>query len=184
MPAWSSRAGISLSAQSGVCCEAMNVTRFALVVLAAVAVASCSEKREAKESEAENEQQPREDEIAEDCVAFVHATKVVPARGASADCPSCPPPGANALTFRAITVDRVSCAAETCNVTATIRAVFTPGSGEQMAGGLTAWIPPEQRAEYLRGNAPTEEQVYRVKITYKSTGESWRAVEFDKAEAQ
>jgi hypothetical protein len=64
----------------------------------------------------------------------------------------------------------------------TIRASFNPGAGERIAGGLTAWISPEQRSEYLSGRMPSGEQVYRVKITYKRRGEAWRAIEFDRAD--
>ena len=63
----------------------------------------------------------------------------------------------------------------------TIHAVFNPGSGETVTGGLTAWIPPEQRNAYLSGHTPSGEQVYHVHITYKRRGEAWRAVEFDRA---
>ena len=62
-----------------------------------------------------------------------------------------------------------------------IRAVFNPGAGETIAGGLTAWIPPEQRSAYLSGHTPSGEQAYHVQITYKRRGKAWRAVEFDRA---
>lgn len=85
------------------------------------------------------------------------------------------------LSFRHIKTDAVSCSGDTCTVVVTIRAVFNPGSGETLAGGLTGWIPPEQRSAYLSGHTPSGEQTYRVQITYKRRGGAWRAVEFDRA---
>ena len=87
------------------------------------------------------------------------------------------------MAFRHMKTDSVSCSGDTCTVLVTIRAVFKPGAGETIAGGLTAWIPQEQRSAYLRGETPLGEQVYRVQITYKRRGEGWRAVEFDRAPA-
>jgi hypothetical protein len=85
------------------------------------------------------------------------------------------------LSFRNTTTDAISCSGDTCNVVVTIRAVFNPASGETIAGGLTAWIPPEQRTAYLSGQAPPDEQTYHVQITYKRRADGWRAVEFDRA---
>lgn len=171
-----------------------------LVVVAGALIVSCSEKpvsdretspspsqnREAASEAAkgeEDEGKPHEDKIAEDCVAFVRATKVVrSASGGSTDCPGCPPGGAEALAFRGMKMEAVSCTEDTCTVVVTIHAVFNPGSGEALAGGLTAWIPLEQRSAYLSGQTPSGEQVYRVKVTYKRRGEAWRAAEFDRAQ--
>jgi hypothetical protein len=179
---------------------AMNIRRAALIFVAAIITASCSEKsapdrgNDANTSEAPrelvrksevetgaDELQPPEDKIGEDCVAFVRSTKVVPARAASTDCPGCPAAGTDLLTFRHMKTDAVSCSGDTCTVVVTIFSVFNPGSGETIAGGLTAWIPPEQRSAYLSGRTPSGEQAYRVQITYKRRGEGWRAVEFDRA---
>ena len=132
----------------------------------------------------ESELQPPEDEIGEDCVAFVRATTVVPAQAAGADCPACPAEGTEVLAFREMKIDRVFCSSGTCEVAVTIRCAFNPGAGERFAGGLTAWIPPEQQSDYLRGHVPTGDQTYRVKITYKRTGEAWRAIEFDRADPE
>jgi hypothetical protein len=178
----------------------MNIRRAALIFVAGIITATCSEKsapdrgndantpeapRElVRKSEVEtggDERQPPEDKIGEDCVAFVRSTKVVPARAASTDCPGCPAAGTDVLTFRHMKTDAVSCSDYTCTVVVTIRAVFNPGSGETIAGGLTAWIPPEQRSAYLSGRTPSGEQAYRVQVTYKRRGEGWRAVEFDRA---
>ena len=137
-----------------------------------------------KAAEGGDEPQPGKDEIEEDCVAFVRSTKVVPARGASVDCPGCPVGGTPVLAFRGMKTDSVSCSGDTCVVTATIRAVYDPGSGERITGGLTAWLPPEQRSAYLSGHMPSGEQAYRVQITYKRDGAEWRAVEFDRAPVQ
>ena len=180
----------------------INVRRAALIFVAGIITASCSEKpapdreknvnasdtpREmVRESEVEtaeggDEPQPGGDEIEEDCAAFVRSTKVVPARAASTDCPGCPAGGTAVLAFRGMKTDAVSCSGDTCTVVVTVRAVFNPGSGETVTGGLTAWIPPEQRNAYLSGHTPSGEQVYRVRITYKRSGAAWRAVEFDRA---
>ena len=170
----------------------INIRRAALIFVAGIITASCSEKpapdREKdasealRESEVKTEElQPGEDKIGEDCVAFVRSTKVVPARAASADCPGCPAGGTDVLVFRHMKTDSVSCSDDTCTVLVTIRAVFNPGAGETIAGGLTAWIPPEQRSAYLSGHTPSGEQAYHVQITYKRRGEAWRAVEFDRA---
>ena len=184
----------------------MKIHRVALVVVASIIAASCSEKsapapdEESAASEApvasapepaspraEGEGElkpPPESKIAQDCLAFVRSTKVVRAQGTSTDCPECPPGGTDVLSFREMKMDAISCAAETCNVVVTIRAVFNPGSGATLAGGLTAWIPPEQRHEYLSGRTPSGDQTYRVRITYKRRGDAWRAVEFDRAPAE
>src|SRR5919197_5183612 len=84
--------------------ELSRLCRAALIFVAGIITASCSEKpapdREKDASEASRELvresevetgelQPGEDKIGEDCVAFVRSTKVVPARAASADCPGC-----------------------------------------------------------------------------------------------
>jgi len=108
----------------------MNVRRVALIFLAGVIAASCSEKSdlhrdqnsqaeeakpdqdvpavndertsefeversstseaESAEAEAGNELGPPEEEIGEDCVAFLRATVTVAAKRANGDCPQCP----------------------------------------------------------------------------------------------
>jgi hypothetical protein len=174
----------------------MNIRRAALILAAGIITASCSEKsapeqeknadeavRESEVNRAENEdeRQPDQDQIGEDCAAFVRSTRVVPARTASTDCPGCPAGGTEVLSFRQMKTDAVSCSGDTCTAVVTIFSVFNPGSGQAIAGGLTAWIPPEQRSAYLSGQTPSGEQAYRVKITYKRHGDGWRAVEFDRA---
>ena len=176
----------------------IKIRRAAFIFVTGIITASCSEKpapdrekdvnasqvlRESgsEKTEREGELQPDEDQIAEDCVDFVSATKVVPARTASTDCPECPTGGTAVLAFRGMKTDAVSSSGDTCTVAVTIRAVFNPGSGETVTGGLTAWIPPEQRSAYLSGHTPSGEQAYRVRITYKHRGPAWRAVEFDRA---
>jgi hypothetical protein len=177
----------------------MGIRRAALILAVGIIIASCSEKsapdREkhsstpeatrAPESEvAEDELQPHEDEIGEDCVAFIRSTKVVPAQTPRADCPGCPAEGAEVLAFRQMKTERISCSGDTCIVLVTIRVSFKPGGGERIAGGLTAWISPEQRREILSARTPSGEQTYRVKITYKRRGKAWRAAEFDRADLE
>jgi hypothetical protein len=180
----------------------INIHRAVLIFVAGIITASCSEKsaldrekdvntfqasremvREpgSEKTEREGELQPDEDQIAEDCVAFVRSTNVVPAGTASTDCPGCPARGTDVLSFRHLKTDAVSCSGDTCSVVVTIRAVFNPGSGATVTGGLTAWIPAEQRNAYLSGHTPSDEQAYRVRITYKRRGAAWQAVEFDRA---
>jgi hypothetical protein len=81
-------------------------------------------------------------------------------------------------------MDGISCSGDTCTVLLTVAVLFNPGAGERIAGGLTAWISPEQRSEYLSGRPPSGEQTYRVKVIYKRRGEFWRAVEFDRADRE
>ena len=174
----------------------IKIRRAALIFAAGIITASCSEKpapaREKDASEASRERvrgskvkaeklQPGEDKIGEDCVAFVRSTKIVPARAVNADCPGCPAGGTDVLALRHMKTDSVSCSGDTCIALVTIFSVFNPGAGETIAGGLTAWIPPEQRSAYLSGHTPSGEQAYPVRITYKRRGEAWRAVEFDRA---
>lgn len=173
----------------------MDIRRIVPILAAGIMAASCSEKpapeRERKPEEKrepdsavakeEEESQPGEEEIAEQCVAFVRATKIVSAQTPGANCPGCPPPGAEVLAFRQVKTDRVSCSGDACTVLVTIRALFIPGLSGTLAGGLAAWIPPEQRSAYLSGQAPSGEQTYRVQIIYQRRGGAWRAVEFDRA---
>jgi hypothetical protein len=179
----------------------MKMCRATLLIVAGIVIASCSEKsapdreKHSNTSEAtrapgpevakgEDERQPSEDEIEENCMAFVRSTKVVPAQAPAADCPGCPAAGAEVLAFRKMKTDRISCAGDTCTVLVTIVVSFKPGAGERIAGGLTAWISPEQRSEYLSGRTPSGEQTYRVKMTCKRRGAGWRAVEFDRADGE
>ena len=168
------------------CRRGSSAPAFLVLLIASFIVASCSEKAPPSKAETEaerteTEQQPREDEIAEDCVAFVRATKVV-SQAPTADCPGCSQEGAELLAFRQMRLERISCSAETCQATVTLRVAFNPAPAGTISGGLTAWISPEQRAQYLNGQPPEGEQVYRVKIIYKRTAKGWRAIEFDKAD--
>lgn len=163
----------------------MNAPWAVLILTAGLALASCSEKStppkpRSESASTENASQPGEDEIAEDCVAFVQATKVAPTT--STDCPGCSVERSPALAFRQMHLDRISCTAGSCEATVTLRAVFNLTASGTIRGGLTAWISPEQRQEFLNGHPPAGEQVYRVKIIYKRTGEAWRAIEFDRAD--
>jgi hypothetical protein len=181
----------------------MNIGRVALIIVAGIITASCSEKsapdpekttseasrgvvREpgSEKAEREGKLQPDEDQIAEDCAAFVRSTKVVRSRAESTDCPGCPGGGTDVFSFRHMKTDAISCSDDTCTVVVTIFSVFNPGSGETVSGGLTGWIPSEQRSAYLSGKTPSGEQTYRVKIIYKRRAEGWRAVDFDRAAAE
>jgi hypothetical protein len=129
----------------------------------------------------EKKLQPSEDEVVEDCLAFVWLTKAMPAKTTSVtDCPGCPSnvEGTQVLTFQAAKVDRVSCAGGTCEVAVSLHASFNPSKGGTITGGLTGWIPLEQRGQYSRGQTPPGEQVYHLNITYKQEGKRWRLVDF------
>jgi hypothetical protein len=152
-----------------------------------------SDKTREKDSEVanspereENESQPPEDEIVEDCHALTWLTKAMPAKTTSADCPQCPASaeGTEVLKFQGAKVDRVSCVGGTCEVAASIHASFNPSKGGTITGGLTGWIPPEQRDQYSLGQTPPGEQVYHLKITYGREGERWRLVDFAMGEAR
>jgi len=153
----------------------------AIVFAAGLAVGACSEKPRSESATQENEAQPREDEIAEDCVAFVHATKIVPA---NPNCAGCSGDAREALAFRQMRVDRISCSGTACEITVTLRAAFNPGPRGTMSGGLTGWIPEQERLAFLNGQGPEGEQDYRVKINYQQRGGAWRAIEFDRADAK
>ena len=161
----------------------MNVRCVALLFVASLMAASCSEKPppERESASEENDSKPHEDEIAEDCVAFVRSTKVVPP---TPECAGCTGDSREALAFRQIKVDRISCVAAACEITVTLRAAFNPGPGGTIAGGLAGWISPEQRQAFLSGRAPEGEQLYPVKITYRREGEEWRPIEFDRADSK
>ncbi|MEP6604111.1 MAG: hypothetical protein ABJB69_09205 [Spartobacteria bacterium] len=174
----------------------MNIARVTLIFAALIAI-SCSEKSvpgpnekikpsqeiaaQSSEAKEESELAPPEDEIAEDCVAFLRSTKTVPANPANADCPQC---DANAeakevLKFDSIKVDRTKCSESTCEIDVTIRATFNPSPPGVIAGGLTGWISPERRAQYSHGQTPSGAQTYQVKVTYRRAATGWRAVEFN-----
>ena len=178
----------------------MNIRHVPLILLAGIFLASCSDKpapdrgsdapgdsqRVAPPEKRSGEETPRppsESTIGKDSVKLVRGTKVVPAE-APRDCPGCPAGETEVVTFRRVQTDAVSCSGDTCTVVVTIHAVFNPGSGTTFSGGLTAWIPPEQRAAYLNGQTPAGEKAYRVQITYKHRGGVWRALEFDRAPAE
>jgi hypothetical protein len=138
------------------------------------------------EVKAEQDRQPQEKEIVKHCLVFVRATKIVPAPSPTTECPDCPAlsEATEILAFRQLQVDRISCSEDTCEVFVTIRAAFNPAPAGAVAGGLTAWLSPEQRSAYLAGHSPGGEQTFSLKVIYKRTGKGWRAVEFDKADSQ
>lgn len=171
--------------------------RSLVLILAVITTASCSERKSASDKRSEvkresdsavekgeDESQPRQEEIEEHCVAFVRSTKIVSAKTPTGDCPGCPAAGVEVFAFRQMNTDRISCSGETCSVLVTIKVSFNPGAGERIAGGLTAWMSPEQRNAYLSGQTPSGEQAYRVQITYKRRGGEWRAIEFDRASGE
>ena len=140
-----------------------------------------SDKAEVTSAEGEeSKSQPSVDDIVEDCYGFVWLTKATLARKTSAECPQCPSTddAIHVLKFEGAKVERVSCTEETCEVAVSIRASFNPSKGGTISGGLTGWIPPEQREQYSRSQTPPGEKVYHVKIIYRRKEGAWRPVEF------
>src|SRR5947207_48163 len=144
----------------------MNNRPVILVLAASIIAASCSKKSDqnrkqnsqaeeranpqpverssvpepkAAEAEGESELQPAEDEIAQDCVAFLRSTRTVPINRPKGDCPHCPSntEGTEVLKFNDIRIDRVARSEGTCEVDVTIHATFNPSPGESIVGGLT-----------------------------------------------
>jgi len=169
----------------------MSIRHVAVIVVAGMLMA-CTEKSkpdrstkaEVDKEETESDLQPREDEIAEDCVAFVRATRVVPAQSPTADCVNCAAvaEATEILAFQEFRADKVSCSGDTCEVAVMIRATFNAAPAGAIGGGLSAWLSPEQRTGYLQGSPPAGQQTFSVKVIYKRSGKKWRAVEFDKAD--
>ena len=121
--------------------------------------------------------------IGEDCVAFLRATKAVSASRENSDCPQCPGNGAfEVLRFNGFKIEKISPSEAGCEVTVEIHAEFNPSPGGNIAGGLTAWISPEKREQYARGQTPAGAQFYKVKVFYRRPDGFWRAVEFDRAD--
>jgi hypothetical protein len=104
----------------------------------------------------------------------------MPAKTTSADCPQCPSSveGTEVLKFQGAKVNRASCAGGICEIAVSVHASFNPSKGGTITGGLTGWIPLEQREQYSRGQTPPGEQVYHLNITYRREGERWRLVDF------
>jgi hypothetical protein len=154
---------------------------FVIVFLVAgLAAICCLDKADAEE---ETEARPSQEEVGEDCVRFVHATRAV--MNNAPNCPTCPGAtnGADVFQFDGAQVDNVSCSEKSCDVAVTIRATFNPSKGGKIAGGLTAWIPVEQREAYEHGQTPAGQQSYRAKITYRRTSSGWQMAEFDRIAA-
>jgi hypothetical protein len=128
----------------------------------------------------DSKSQPSADDIVEDCYAFVWLTKATLTRKTSGECPQCRSTGEaiHVLKFEGAKVERVSCTEKTCAVAVSIRASFNPSKGGTISGGLTGWIPPEQREQYSRGQTPPGEKAYHVKIIYRRKEGKWRPVEF------
>ena len=127
-----------------------------------------------------SESQPSTDDIVEDCFAYVWLTKATLGRTKSAECPQCPSTeeSIHVLKFEGAKVERVSCTEETCEVAVSIRASFNPSKGGTISGGLTGWIPPEQREQYARGQTPPGQKAYHVKVIYRRKQGRWRPVDF------
>lgn len=127
----------------------------------------------------DTDSQPEAEEIAEDCVRFVRSTLTAAARTQNTECPTCPANTAEVLQFHGMEVEQVSCSGESCEIAVKLRATFNPSTGAAITGGLTAWISPENREQYLHGQIPSGEQTYHLKVAYRRTASRWRAVEFN-----
>ena len=147
---------------------------------------SLSEKKAGTAAEKESKESeliPDQDVIGEDSVAFLRATKVVQPKSENKECPECPggTPDVEVLKFNGFKIQKISPSESGCEVTVQIRAEFNPSPSGNIAGGLTAWIPPAQREQYAQGQTPAGEQLYKVKVIYRRAGGFWRAIEFDQA---
>ena len=155
--------------------------------LTAAEVNKTSQSDSAPESEGDSKKEeskaaPESEEIGEDCVAFLRATKAVPAQPESTDCPTCPGSSATVevLQFERFEIGKVSLSGSNCEVSVRIHAQFNPSSGGAIVGGLTGWISPAQKEQYAQGKAPSGPQVYKVKVIYQRRDGRWQAIEFDR----
>jgi hypothetical protein len=138
----------------------------------------------AKQASREMQGMPEPDQIGEDCVAFLRATKAVPPNRANGNCPQCPTStnDPEVLQFNNFEIKKASLSENGCRVDVEIGARFNPSAGGTIVGGLIGWISPEQRKQYSLGQTPAGLQHYAVKVFYRRDGEGWRAVEFDRAD--
>jgi hypothetical protein len=137
------------------------------------------EERERREGE-EAENAPESSDIGEDCVAFLRSTKIAPPKANDGTCPQCPAAdsASQVLRFENVTIDRVRPSGENAEVDVHIFATFMPSRAGTIRGGLTGWIPAEQRAAYERGDTPQGQQTYAVRITYRRDANGWEPIEF------
>lgn len=173
----------------------MKLLRVTFALVACSLVFACSKRTEQKaESERaeehsaiqheegeEGEIGPENDEIGEDCVGFLRATRATKVPVGTADCPACPASDVRpeVLHFRDFAVERKSCSETNCSVEVTIKALFNPSTGGRIVGGLTGWISPAQKEQYARGETPAGLQTYKVHVIYRRDRGVWRAVEFN-----
>ncbi len=148
--------------------------------------ASRGEKEEADADEkSESEAAPEPEEIGEDCVGFLRATRSVLTDGAATECPDCPQ-GSNTshevLKFETFEIDKVTTSEGSCEASVRIHAVFNPSAGGKIVGGLTGWISPEQKDSYAHGKTPAGRQIYKVKIIYRRPLGYWKPIEFTKGD--
>lgn len=138
---------------------------------------SGADRESAEEEEAEKA--PDSGDIGEDCIAFLRATKIAPPHAETSNCPLCPETKSaeEVFQFNDVKIDRVV-PGETAEVDVRIFATFKPSHGGVIGGGLTAWIPSEERTRYEHGELPTGQQVYRVRITYRRNQAGWQPIEF------
>ena len=182
----------------------MTVVVATLVLFAGLALTGCSKKSEkaierdsdarkperdsatqsssvsSEVSEEETDERPDSGDIAEDCVAFLSATKAPSGKSSESACPTCPTSdqGVEVLKFDELKIDRIALSGATCQVTARIFATFNPSKGGVITGGLLGWIPAEQREDYARGKAPTGQQTYKLNITYRRDANGWQPIDF------
>lgn len=142
------------------------------------------EKEEADaDGKPELEAAPEAEEIGEDCVGFLRATRSVPGNGEAGDCLNCPGGSTTSpevLKFETFDIDKISSSEAGCEVSVRIQGVFNPSNGGKIVGGLTGWISPEQKASYSQGKTPPGRQTYKVRIIYRRPEGYWKAIEFAK----
>ncbi len=147
-----------------------------------VAAEQSVERRTEGDEADEAEAAPENEEIGEDCVAFLRATRATSAAPGTADCPQCPTSDTRpeVLHFEHFEVNRISSSEGACQVAVTIHARFNKSAGGRIVGGLIGWISPDKREQYERGETPAGSQVYKVSVIYQRRKGAWKAVEFNK----
>lgn len=144
------------------------------------------EKEEADaDGKPEFEAAPEPEEIGEDCVGFLRATRSLPHDVEADDCPNCPSGSTTSpevLKFETFAIDKITTSKEGCEVAVRIEAVFNPSDGGKIAGGLTGWISPEQKDLYAHGKTPPGRQTYKVRIIYRRPSGYWKPLEFSKGD--
>jgi hypothetical protein len=126
---------------------------------------------------------PDSDQIGEDCVAFLRATRAVSPQKGSGVCPQCPAGDNNpeVFQFQSFKIGKIAAADGSCQVDVVIQARFNPSAGGTISGGLVGWISQGDRKDYAAGKTPTGLRTYRVGVVYRREDSVWQPIEFEQA---